>query len=435
VMWIGLLFSIMTIELSVEAITDEKPSSIAGHVVRDPQVMIKVFREKTIQCLILADYTQPTPYAIETLLLYFLVDCFSNSASHVGSWMIMGIISRVAMRLGLHRDASHYPNISILRGEMQRRHWALIEHMDLQTSCQVGLPRNIREGMFDTKPPSNLLDEDFDEHCTALPPSRPLSDPTPIAYPLMKHAITRVYGVVVDKTSSIHPISYDEVMSLDSQLNKAYQQVPEALRVYSIEDLCIGAPDLRVRKFSLDLCYQRARCVLHRRFLVILKSSVITPYWYSAKVCVDAAMQILQSQAIIYAETRPGKALCDQQWKLSSLMTHDYLLAAMLICLYLSHTAAESPTGVEASSDQLPIIWSRDELLCALEKSQKISEEASNVSKDAAKVSKALKLLLSRLRGSEQSVLMPGAQLSHGIASPPPTNGSSPNGEYFERPK
>ena len=422
----------MTLALSIEAITDEKPSSIADHVVRDPLVMIKVFREKTVQCLILADYTQPSPYAIETLLMYFLVDCFSTTASHVGSWMIMGIISRVAMRLGLHRDASHYPNISILQGEIQRRHWALIEHMDLQTSCQVGLPRNIREGMFDTKPPSNLLDEDFDEHCTALPPSRPLTDHTPIAYPLMKHAITRVYGVIVDKTSSINPISYDEIMSLDSQLNKAYQQVPDGLRVHTIEDLSIGTPDLRVKKFSLDLCYQRARCVLHRRFLVMMRSPGITRYWYSAKVCVDAAMQILKSQAIIYTETKPGKALCNQQWKLSSLMTHDYLLAAMLICLYLSHTTVETPSGPEASSDGLPITWTRNELLHALEESQKISEDASSTSKDAAKVSKALKLLLLRLRGSEQSVSMSGVQLYPGIASPPTTNGSSPNGKYFQ---
>ena len=75
----------MTLALSIEAITDEKPSSIADHVVRDPLVMIKVFREKTVQCLILADYTQPSPYAIETLLMYFLVDCFSTTASHVRS--------------------------------------------------------------------------------------------------------------------------------------------------------------------------------------------------------------------------------------------------------------------------------------------------------------------------------------------------------------
>jgi hypothetical protein len=33
--------------------------------------------------------------------------------------------------------------------------------------------------------------------------------------------IIRVYGTIVDKTSSLHPISYDEIMQLDSQLNKA----------------------------------------------------------------------------------------------------------------------------------------------------------------------------------------------------------------------
>jgi hypothetical protein len=103
-------------------------------------------------------------------------------------------------------------------------------------------------------------------------------------------------------------------------------------------------------------------------------------------------MQILQSQALIYDETRPGKDLCKRQWKLSSLMTHDFLLAAMLISLYLSHTAVDSSSSPAASPNQLPILWTRDELLRSLKESQKISEEASSSSRDAAKVAKALKV-------------------------------------------
>jgi hypothetical protein len=32
-------------------------------------------------------------------------------------------------------------------------------------------------------------------------------------------------------------------------------------------------------------------------------------------------------------ETKPGKVVYKQRWKASSLVTHDFLLAAMLICL------------------------------------------------------------------------------------------------------
>lgn len=59
---------------------------------------------------------------------------------------------------GLHRDASHYPKISVFQGEMNRRIWSTLVHLDLLTSCQVGLPRMIREGMHDAQCPSNLVD-------------------------------------------------------------------------------------------------------------------------------------------------------------------------------------------------------------------------------------------------------------------------------------
>jgi hypothetical protein len=429
-MWIGLLFSVMAISLSVEIATEDAPSSLAGHIICDPEMLIKLFRERTVQCLILADYTQPSPYAIETLLLHLLLDCFSCSTSPTGSWMLIGLITRAAMRLGLHRDASHYPNISVFKGEMQRRHWALIEHMDLHISCQIGLPRNIREGMFDTKPPRNLYDQDMDRSCTSLPPSRSYFESTPIRYPLMKSAISRVYGIIVDRTNSILPISYNDIMTLDSMLNKVYLEIPASFRVSSLEDLRNGTHDIRVQKFSLDLCYQRARCVLHRRYISLPTPAGVSPYRYSVRVCIDAAVQLLQSQAAIYRDAKPGGELHNQRWKLFSLMTHDFFQAAMLICLYLSHT----PTLVEDASGLVTtsVTWSKDELLTTLEMSQKISEEAGTKSKDSARVAKAMKLLLFRLKKGQGPSSISGIQFPSSIASPYSINRGSPSRKIFQ---
>jgi hypothetical protein len=154
--------------------------------------------------LILGNYTEPTAYTVETLLLYFFTEHFRNSDSHVGAWMATGLLVRAAMKLGYHRDARHSPNFSVLRGEMQRRIWASIVHMDIQTSCRVGLPRMVKEGMFDIEPPRNLLDEDFCMNTKVLPPSRPFDEATTNTYPLIKHAIMRMYGMIVDQTSSIN---------------------------------------------------------------------------------------------------------------------------------------------------------------------------------------------------------------------------------------
>jgi len=83
--------------------------------------------------------------------------------------MVLGLAVRAALRLGLHRDDSHYSNISVFRGEMLRWIWSVMLHMDLQASPQVGLPRIIKTGTYDTQPPRNILDADFDEHTQVLP--------------------------------------------------------------------------------------------------------------------------------------------------------------------------------------------------------------------------------------------------------------------------
>jgi hypothetical protein len=398
IMWIGLLYAALCVSLYLELVlNDVRTSTLADQPLRDPHETINIFRGKTVQCLILGNYTEPTTYTVETLLMYFFTEHFSAPSSHVGAWMTMGIIVRAAMRLGYHRDARHSPGISVLRGEMQRRIWVTVAHMDLQTSCSVGLPRMVKEGMFDTEPPRNLLDKNFDENTKVLPPARQFEETTPSTYPLLKHATTRVYGMIVDETSSTGLSSYEEIMRLDGLLEVAHKQVPDFLKVRSVEDLKIGKPEIVLQKFSVDLCYQRARCVLHRKYIVPQRSS---RYSYSVKACVNAAMQILHSHSFIYEESKPNTRLYNHKWKISSLMTHDFLLAAMLICVHLNQSVAEAHSGANLGHNRNLIRWTREEMLLALDVAYRIWDEASRSSKDALKAAKALKRTLLNIRGA-----------------------------------
>lgn len=172
--WIGMLFCILSLSVQFSQLSNKPLSSIlAQEALRDPQDAITSYREKGVQCLVLGNYTEPGPYTVETLFLYYVSDHFRTSDAQFGSWMIFGLIVRAAMRLGYHRDASHFPKISAFKGEVQRRLWHMIVHLDLISSLQIGLPRMILENSFDTQKPRNLLDEDFDEHTIQLPPQEP----------------------------------------------------------------------------------------------------------------------------------------------------------------------------------------------------------------------------------------------------------------------
>jgi hypothetical protein len=297
------------------------------------------------------------------------------------------------MRIGYHRDASHFPNISVFRGEMQRRLWAAITYLDIQTSCEVGLPRMIKEGMSDTKPPRHLLDEDFEEHTIVLPPSRPNSEMIPIGYLLVKHRITAIFGKISDQANSTAPISYDEVMKLDKVLKNVYRETPEWLASRSIDDLKLGSLRVKFQKFSIDLCYQKARCILHRKFIVPTKPSF---HGYSMSECVDASMRILKLQAFIFHESQLGWSICHQKWTTRD----DFLLASMLLCLYLGHSIADGSIKLLPSGSEK---WSKEDILEALDGSYKIWDQENQLtqtSKEADKATKALRTMLAKVKGA-----------------------------------
>jgi len=169
IMWVGLLFSTICLltQFQQASLLPCTTSPTSGHSRQgsqpaDSQATVEKFREKAIQCLILGHYTKGGPYVIETLILYFLVEVFHLKDVEIGIWVLVGNIIQIAIHMGYHRDAKHFPNIFPFAGEMRRRVWAMIIQIDFSISTQLGLPRLVRESQSDTAEPRNLKDSDFD---------------------------------------------------------------------------------------------------------------------------------------------------------------------------------------------------------------------------------------------------------------------------------
>ncbi|KAK0121741.1 hypothetical protein ONS95_010027 [Cadophora gregata] len=181
-----------------------------------------------------------------------------------------------------------------------------------------------------------------------------------------------------------------------------------------IDDHFIGSPTTRLRKFSVDLTFQKARCVLHRKFFVVSKTTASYPYPYSAKTCVESSMRILQSQILMDREINVGHPLDGHRWKTSSLISHNFLLAAMLICLYVEISIVENTASQGRANTSIRIKWTQEETINALQGLYKIWEERSAVSKEALKASKALKVTLAKVRAHEP-VMGRGMNTSQGV--------------------
>lgn len=95
------------------------------------------------------------------------------------SWTQLGFVIRLAMTMGLHRDASEFDGrISVFLGEIRRRLWFTIVDMDLHLSLACNLPCLIREGDFSCRPPRNLDDADLFPAMRELPPAKPIDQVT-----------------------------------------------------------------------------------------------------------------------------------------------------------------------------------------------------------------------------------------------------------------
>lgn len=334
-MWLGQLFAIMCLSSQFQqlALAPNALTPLAISPGQDNELAIAAFQAKLVECLILGHYTEGGPYVVETLILYFLSEVFPLKEVGVGIWMLVGTIVQVAMHMGYHRDAVHFPkSITPFAGEMRRRVWSMVVQIDFSISTQLGVPRLVSQA--NTTEPRNLYDSDFDESTTELPPSRPQTEVTPILYTLAKLRILSVGVQISDLISEPRDYPYNEVLRLDQQINEAMDSFPSSMKWEGLSASLTATPLVLVQRIWLNMCIQRLKVVLHKRLLA-QSFTERQQYTYSRSTCLTAAMKILEFQQLIDEETRPDGRLYQIRWRVSTAVTQDFLLATSVLCLHL----------------------------------------------------------------------------------------------------
>lgn len=242
-----MLFSIMRIAMLSYHREGDVPPEFQGKTLD----MATSFRGLMGQCLTLADITKPYRYLIETLIFHLHADFRQAEETDISIWVLVGVIARLAMRMGYHRDSKMFPNITPFQGEMRRRIWTFIRQADLLFSFQVGLPSMIRSSDSDTELPRNLYDDDFSEDCQELPPSRPPDEFTPVCFLITKARLSYAFGLVVEHTSAVQGSSYEQTMEIDAELRRAKDMVPEYLQVRPIENSLQDPQTVIMARFSV----------------------------------------------------------------------------------------------------------------------------------------------------------------------------------------
>jgi hypothetical protein len=390
IMWLTILFGMMYVVAFFTLNLNAGVGQLDDETLFEYQNVLLTTREKMIQCLRMGNYMKGAPHTIEALLAFLQIEYVQGEDTQQGCWQLMGVIVRVAIKMGYHRDGSHFPEMSAFEAEMRRRTWYMLIQFDIATASQVGLPRIIKQTQCDTAEPRNLLDDDFDDTSKVLPPARSLTEHTLVQFLIYKSRIVMVYGMICDFTTSSQQRNYDEAMRLDGLLNTAYIQKPAVLELKSMQKSILDGADLITRRLYIAMSFHHAQMTLHRKFMILAKSN--SKYAYSHSTCVDAAMSALRLQTDVFEQCQPGRMLCADRWKILSLIQSEFLLATTILCFNLDDDISNARLCTSPlCSDEM-----QQNGMMALQASLAIWKQQQELSKEAQTAVKAISFVLNK---------------------------------------
>ena len=366
-LWTSMLFSIC--QVASNTILPKKGSSVEDGT----------YSTAAAHCLAIGRYFRPKQYSVESLLLFAQARCFASLDISTDVGTILGIVIRLATRMGYHRDPDNF-NFSPFEKEMRRRTWSLCVQLDLLVSFQLGLPSNIQYPTWDTRPPANLLDADFDETSRSLPPARPDSELSDILFYIAKHRLVVVFEKILRHVLAVDVDKGPDVDELDAEINTTYASLPETLRVRSMAQSVVDPPYLIVTRLCVYFMYLKNVCVLHRKHVTSGRPQ-------SIQICYESSSNLVRYFLDAYDGFQPGGPNESENWFIMSGITwNDYLLGAMALCLVLC-VSSQNLAGTQIDSVAIMKLLYRSRSVCM---------EQSSRSKDTQRVRKLIDATISR---------------------------------------
>lgn len=412
VMWLGMLYGILTLAMLSYQRSGDEPPEWKGRTLE----LAAEYRLRTVQCLITGDYTKPHEYTVETLLLYVFGEYSSRWDADMTLWLVTSLIVRLALRMGYHRDGKWFSSLTPFQAEMRRRVWAVVRMSDVVFSHQVSLPSMVYEHDCDTELPRNLFDEEFGPDTKELPPSRPFTEPTPISYMIAKIKLCQELGNILQATNRVKdPVHYDDILRFDVRLREVQEEMPPHLRMQPLE----GSSDplqLIMARFNLNILYLKIMCLLHRKYMSRARHN--PRYAHSRRSAIEAAMETLRHLATLYRESQSNGRLRSIKWYVNSIATKDFLLPAMLVVLDLHHDISAERSGLRQDS-QTQYFWTpeqRVEMVNILEFTMTIWKGLADGSMEATKASQILDIMLKKINQPCSGPANPASSAASGRA-------------------
>ncbi|OCK74008.1 fungal-specific transcription factor [Lepidopterella palustris CBS 459.81] len=377
VAWVGLLFGMICLAV----LASEACDSAHGNELEQQSLQISLYREKIAQSLILGEYTKSGPYVLETMIHYVYIEFAIRADADKDIWFLLALEVNLAMRMGCHRDPSHFPGLMPLESEMRRRLWATVLLGDILISSQMGMPRMISDWQCDTAEPRNLNDTDLDQDTFELPASRPETEITTALSTIARRRMLMALGTISDITANVKSCDYAEVMRAEAKLHEAAASIPQPFKMKSMTASLADSPQVIMARLFISHLFYKGQIMLHRRFVMASTSADEASFSHSRKACLDASLGMLHIQHVLDEETGQGGRLNMMRWRVSSIINHQFLTATMILCslLYRGQT-----------------LHREEEIMTALRSTREIWMRNISFSQEAKKAADAVSFVLAR---------------------------------------
>ncbi|KAJ5980286.1 hypothetical protein N7481_007584 [Penicillium waksmanii] len=205
------------------------------------------------------------------------------------NWTSVGTLMRQAIHQGLHRDPKNFPTLSVFDSEMRRRIWGTIIEINVQLSIDAAMPPLLGPNDFDTLPPSNIEDEDFDHTTASLPPPRPTGFYTSASLQIL---LLESYPLRLQVARTINECaqeqSYENALQLGNELTTSCKEMSHRFHTFIS---CTGNRPMRPTRFHhrlLDTLLRRFILNLYRPFTI--EATHDPRFYLSRKLSLESAL-------------------------------------------------------------------------------------------------------------------------------------------------
>ncbi|KAJ8105374.1 hypothetical protein ONZ43_g7450 [Nemania bipapillata] len=199
------------------AITSMEAEEVKTNFGAEKQQLIARYRFATEQALAKANCVTTSELVVLQAFVLFLILVRRYDDTKFSS-ALTGLVVKIAQSLGLHRDGSHFDNLSPFDIEMRRRLWWAICVLDLRSAEDQGCELTVVERSFDTRFPLNVNDSDISPEMTEFPPERIGS--TDMTFCLIRYEICGLSRRVHAAASGMSPCPKESQVTLEEHEDK-----------------------------------------------------------------------------------------------------------------------------------------------------------------------------------------------------------------------